>query len=148
MRLIPPWSLNRLIVLLLLGGLLMLMIDIRWEHRVELGRQWETWIPLVYIGLMLMVGILSLYRWERWSQKVLMVGFALGIVGGLLGIWFHGMADPVGNFVRVFAAWRIPLGTNGGIKVSNSGPPMIAPMAFIGIGLMGLLACYKQFRSD
>jgi len=36
---ILSWSLNRIIVLLLLGGLAGLMIDIQWEHRVELGRQ-------------------------------------------------------------------------------------------------------------
>lgn len=59
----------KLVVLVLLGGLLMLLIDIRWEHRVELGRQWETWIPLIYIGLMLVAEVLSLYFWESWGQK-------------------------------------------------------------------------------
>jgi hypothetical protein len=125
----------------------MLLIDIRWEHRVELGRQWETWIPLVYIGLMLIAGVLSLYRWQGWGPKALQVGFALGIIVGLLGVWFHGGKDPVGNLLRVFTAWVIPLGTNGGVKVSSE-PPVIAPLAFVGLGLLGLLACSKRFRAE
>ncbi|MEA2552743.1 MAG: hypothetical protein QOJ65_919, partial [Fimbriimonadaceae bacterium] len=47
MKSILSWSLNRIIILALLGGLASLMLDIRWEHRVELARRWETWIPLV-----------------------------------------------------------------------------------------------------
>lgn len=124
----------------------MLLIDIRWEHRVELGRQWETWIPLVYIGLMLVVGVLSLYKWEGWGPRVLQIGFALGIIVGLLGVWFHGGRDPFGNLLRVFEAWTIPLGTNGGVKVSSE-PPVVAPFAFIGLALLGLLACAKRFRT-
>jgi hypothetical protein len=144
-RFLQSWSLNRIIVLILLGGLATLLMDIRWEHRVELGRQWETWIPLVYIGLMLVVGIISLYRWEGSWPKILQVGFALGVIVGLLGVWFHGGKDPVGNLLRVFTAWTIPLGTNGGVKVSSE-PPVIAPLAFVGLGLLGILACSKRFR--
>ena len=71
MRSILSWSLNRVIVLALLGGLASLMIDIRWEHRVELARQWETWIPLIYIGLMLIAGVIGLYNWNSWGRRVL-----------------------------------------------------------------------------
>jgi len=146
MKALSSWSLSKLIVLVLLGGLLMLLIDIRWEHRVELGRQWETWIPLIYIGLMIVAGVVSLYLWEGLGPRILQVGFALGIIVGLLGVWFHGGKNPVGNLARVFTAWTIPLGTNGGVKVSSE-PPVIAPLAFVGLGLLGLLACTKRFRT-
>ena len=75
MRSIRSWSLNRIIVLLLLGGLLSLMTDIRWEHRVELARQWQTWIPLNYGGLMLIAGIVGLYWWDSWGRRILQVAF-------------------------------------------------------------------------
>jgi hypothetical protein len=146
MKFLSSWSLSKLIVLVLLGGLLMLLIDIRWEHRVELGRQWETWIPLIYIGVMLIIGVLSLSKWEGWGPRLLQAGFALGIIVGLLGVWFHGGRDPIGNVLRVFKAWAIPLGTNGGVKVSSE-PPVIAPLAFVGLGLLGLLACARRFRA-
>jgi hypothetical protein len=144
---ISSWSLNRILVLVLLGGLATLLIDIRWEHRVELGRQWETWIPLVYIGLMLIAGGVGIYKWGSWGPRVLQVGFSIALVVGALGVWFHGGKDPVGSLLRVLTAWRIPLGTNGGIKISSE-PPIMAPLAFIGLGLIGLLACSKRFRAD
>jgi hypothetical protein len=139
--------LNRIIVLVLLGGLASLMIDIRWEHRVELARRWETWIPLVYIGLMLLAGVVGLYRWESWGRMVLQVGFSLCLIVGALGTWFHSQKDPVGNFRRVLTAWTAPLGTNGGVKTGTT-PPEMAPLAFIGLGLMGLLACSKCFQCE
>ena len=147
MRAIQSWSLNRIIVLLLLGGLAGLLIDIRWEHRVELGRQWETWIPLVYIGLMLIIGVVGLYRWNSWGRRILQVGFSLSLIVGALGVWFHSKGDPVGNFRRVLTAWMVPVGTNGGVKIGST-PPEMAPMAFVGLGLIGLLACSKRFQCD
>jgi hypothetical protein len=148
MKFLQSWSLNRIIVLVLLGGLAMLLVEIRWEHRVELGRQWETWIPLVYIGLMLVVGVIGLYRWESWGPRILQVGFALGMIVGLLGVWFHGGGkDVLSHLLRVLTAWTIPLGTNGGVKVSSE-PPVLAPLAFVGLGLLGILACSKRFRRD
>ena len=147
MRSILSWSLNKIIVLFLLGGLASLMLDIRWEHRVELGRQWQTWIPLVYVGLMLIAGVIGLYRWNSSGRRVLQIGFSLCLIVGALGVWFHSKGDPVGNFRRVLTAWAVPVGTNGGVKIGST-PPEMAPMAFIGLGLIGLLACSKRFRSE
>jgi hypothetical protein len=147
MRSILSWSLNRIIVLLLLGGLASLMIDIRWEHRVELARQWETWIPLVYIGLMLVAGLVGLYKWNSWGRRILQVGFFVSMVVGVLGTWFHSQKDPVNNFRRVLTAWTVPLGTNGGIKTGST-PPEMAPLAFVGLGLIGLLCCARRFQCD
>ena len=147
MRSILSWSLNRIIVLLLLGGLASLMIDIRWEHRVELGRQWQTWIPLVYIGLMLIAGVVGVYEWNSWGRRVLQIGFSAALIVGALGVWFHSKGDLVGNFRRVLTAWAVPVGTNGGVKIGST-PPELAPMAFMGLGLIGLLCCSRRFRCE
>jgi hypothetical protein len=123
------------------------MLDIRWEHRVELGRQWQTWIPLVYIGLMLIAGGLGLYHWNSWGRRVLQVGFSLCLIVGALGVWFHSKGDPVGNFRRVLTAWAVPVGTNGGVKIGST-PPEMAPMAFLGLGLIALLCCSRHFEGQ
>jgi hypothetical protein len=144
---LKSWSLNGVIVLILLGGLANLLIDIRWEHRVELGRQWETWIPIVYSGLMLIAGVVGLYWWDSWGRRVLQLGFSLALIVGALGVWFHGGNDHVGSLLRVLTAWKVPLGTNGGVKIGST-PPELAPLAFAGLGLIGLLACAKRFQCD
>ena len=147
MKSILSWSLNRILVLALLGGFASLMIDIRWEHRVELARQWETWIPLVYIGLMLIAGVVGLYQWNGWGRRVLQVGFSLCLIVGVLGVWFHSKGDPIGNFRLVLTGWTVPLGSNGGIKI-GSAPPEMAPLAFVGLGLIGLLCCSRRFLCE
>ena len=55
--------------------------------------------------------------------------------------------DHVGGVLRVLTAWKLPLGANGGVKVGST-PPELAPLAFVGLGLIGLLACAKRFQSD
>lgn len=147
MQSIMSWSLNRIIALGLLFGLIGLMSEIRWEHRVELGRQWQTWIPLVYIGLMIVIGVIGLIRWESWGRRLLLFGFAFGIIIGALGVYFHGGDNLFGNLSQVLASWGIPLGTNGGVKVSSE-PPILAPLAFIGVGLLGILVCSRRFRAE
>jgi hypothetical protein len=75
------------------------------------------------------------------------VGFSVCLVVGVLGTWFHSQKDRVGNFRRVLTAWAVPLGTNGGIKTGST-PPEMAPLTFVGLGLIGLLCCSRRFRSN
>jgi len=41
---------------------------------------------------------------------------------------------------NVLLAWRVPLGQDGGIKMGSQ-PPALAPLAFCGLGFLGLLVC-------
>jgi hypothetical protein len=123
------------------------MFDIRWEHRVELGRQWPPWIPLIYIGLMLIVGIAGLYWWGTWGRRILQIGFSISLIVGVLGAWFHSQQGPVGTFSRVLTSWSVPIGTNGGVKTGST-PPEVAPLAFVGLGIFGLLACARRFQCE
>lgn len=141
------WTLNKLIALTALAGMATLMIEIRWEHREVLGEQWESWIPLVYVGVMLVTGLAALRFWERSGRQALLVGFALAVVVGTLGVWFHSIGHPVTALLQVLGAWLVPIGQNGGTKV-QSAPPVMAPLSFIGVGLIGLFACLRRFSIE
>ena len=41
---------------------------------------------------------------------------------------------------RVGRAWALPAGENGGEK-PGAAPPVLAPLALCGLGLLGLIAC-------
>jgi hypothetical protein len=73
----PTTKLRRGIIALLLLGLLLLMLEIRFEHREVLAERWETYIPLVYCAGMLMLGAVGLYAWDGWGRPLLLVGFGL-----------------------------------------------------------------------
>jgi len=135
-----PATLSKLMVIGLLGALSLLLAEIRFEHREALGEAWQSWIPLLYSGAMLAVGVAALTRWHRGGRQVLLVGFGVAFLIGILGLWFHSEGHPISGMLQVLAAWALRPGDNGGIKAGA--PPVLAPLAFVGLGSMGVLACW------
>jgi len=125
----------------LLGGFALLLCEIRFEHREVLAEQWQAYLPLAYCGAMLPLGVGGLAGWEKWGRRTLLLGFALALVIGAMGVWFHTTGHPVRGVGRVLSAWLLRPGENGGVKPELSGPPAMAPFAFFGLGSIGLLAC-------
>ncbi len=136
---------DRRLAAFLVGGAAFLLFELRFEHREVLGETWRSWIPLVYCGLTLVAGGCALLRWHTWGRRALGALFALGIVVGLLGFWFHTDGHLLGGIRDLLGAWRIPLGQNGGIKMGSQ-PPALAPLAFCGVGTLGVLVCGKPMR--
>lgn len=124
----------------MLGGVALLFFELRFEHREVLGETWRSWIPLVYTGVTLLAGGIALFRWDAGGRRVLAVLFGIGIAVGLLGFWFHTDGHVFTGLRDVLSAWAIPPGQNGGIKIGSK-PPALAPLAFCGIGTLGLLIC-------
>jgi hypothetical protein len=44
--------------------------------------------------------------------------------------------------IQVLSAWALLPGQDGGVKIGSQ-PPALAPAAFCGLGLLGLLACRR-----
>jgi hypothetical protein len=143
----PTTNLRRGIVALLLLGLLVLMVEIRFEHREVMAERWETYIPLVYCAAMLMLGAVGLYAWHTWGRLLLLVGFGLAFAIGAMGLWLHSDGQPAKSLRRVLIAWTLPPGDNGGVKPQLSGPPVMAPLAFLGLGAIGMIACARRRSS-
>jgi hypothetical protein len=141
-----PTTLSKLMVVALLGALSLLLVEIRFEHRTVLGEAWQAWIPLFYCGGMVAVGAGGLARWHRGGRRVLLVGFAVAFLIGLLGLWFHSDGHPISGVLQVLRAWTLRPGADGGVKVGA--PPVLAPLAFIGLGSMGVLACSWRFPAE
>ena len=127
----------------LLGGALLLLCELRFEHREALGETWHSWIPLVYAAVTLFAGALALWRWSDRGRRALGAWFSLGIAVGLAGLWFNTGGHPVHALRAVIGIWRAPIGADGGIK-QGSAPPALAPLAFCGLGALGALACFTS----
>ncbi|HXN83953.1 MAG TPA: hypothetical protein VN883_15845 [Myxococcales bacterium] len=136
----PMRDRDQRLALALLGGTALLLCELRFEHREALGETWRSWIPLAYAAVTLLAGLVALLRWEAGGRRVLAFLFGAGIAVGLLGFWFHTGGHLLTGLRDVLAAWRIPLGQDGGIKM-GSRPPALAPLAFCGLGTLGLLVC-------
>lgn len=186
------WTLNRLIVLVLLGAFVGLLLEIRYTHRHVLGEHSLSWTPLIYTSLMVLLGALGLGLWERGGRRMLLAGFALAFVVGLLGFWLHTMGNPLAGLRRELSAWAMPIETpakkepNGKQAQSDEAkhhetlgstdtaakkqdttesdsaehgndhahhattdqPPVFAPLCFLGLGLLGVLACLPRFQPE
>ncbi len=128
-------SLNERVVAAVLAGSALLLAEVRFEHRVVLAEAWRAWLPLGYAAALLLGGSVALLRWQRGGRTVLAALFALAFVVGALGMWFHSGGHPLTHLVRVLSAGRDRKATSG------SAPPVLAPGAFWGLGLIGLIAC-------
>jgi hypothetical protein len=124
----------------LLGGAAFLLLEVRFEHREVLGETWRGWIPLSCAALLIAVGVPAWFAWASKGRKLLMALFSLSIATGLLGAWFHSGGRPFRSAARVVSAWALPPGQDGGEK-PGAAPPLLAPLAFSGLGVLGLLAC-------
>lgn len=127
---------DRLLAALVIGGAASLLLELRFEHRDALAHEPGSWIPLAYCAVLVLAGAVALFRWRSWGRPALGSLFALGIVVGLCGVWFHNGGHPFEAFSTIFAAWR-------GLKIGDR-PPPLAPLSFCGLGAIGALVCFQK----
>src|ERR1700682_5403777 len=89
----------------LLGGVLLLVVELRFEHREVLGETWRSWIPLVYGGATVLGGCVALFRWHAGGRRLLAALFGAGLLVGLAGFWFHTGGHPFNAVMNALAAW-------------------------------------------
>jgi hypothetical protein len=133
------WTLNKLVVSVLLFGFCILLIQVRYDHRSVIGEDAIGWIPIVFSIVMIVVSLFGLLFWRRGGRGVLKGFYFLAIVIGLVGFWYHTNGKVVRAVQHDLSAWirKIP---------DEDKPPAFAPLAFAGFGLLGLLACAKRFQ--
>ncbi len=136
---------DKLILLVLAGGFLMLGVEVRYLHREVLSEHWQAVIPLVFAPLAAVVCGLALIgsRLGRWVCSVVM---AVGLGVGALGAWLHSEGE-VAPFTRLMTA-SITARANGGDDESrdksepDEGPPVLAPLSLSGLSAVGLLVAF------
>jgi hypothetical protein len=119
------------------GGFLLLLCEIRFEHRAVIVDDWRPWIPIVFCGLMLVVIPIATHFWDRGGKKVLVGSYCLTACLGILGLVFHSEGHFMQRLFEVFSVWWSTLQTGAAIKAPH--PPLLAPAALMGLGSIGLL---------
>src|SRR2546427_7624396 len=119
---------DRRFATVLLGGVVLLLCELRFEHREVLGENWRSWIPLIYAAVTLLGGLVALLRWDGKGRRVLAMLFGAGIVVGLLGFWFHTDGHLVTGRRNALLPWRAPPARDGGTRMGTH-PRALAPLA-------------------
>lgn len=131
---------QRLLLLLLWSGVLLLLLEIRFEHQAMLGETWQAWIPLGYLTLLAFVIPIGLITIDRIGSKLLAIAFVGLIIVGSLGFWFHAKGKLSQRLRAILTTVQSQPGqllTNG--DVDDTTAPLLAPLSLVGLGTMGLL---------
>ncbi|MBS2009899.1 MAG: hypothetical protein JST01_22810 [Cyanobacteria bacterium SZAS TMP-1] len=137
-QLSKPRIAQKVAALMLLLGLALLLIEVRFEHQAVLGKKWQAWIPIIYSSIMLVAGGVSLTFWDRGGRLILKLGFGIAPVVGLTGFWLHSKGDP---WMAMCMVLKVICMMPGKIPLDGGGPPVLAPLALAGLGLLGLVIC-------
>lgn len=119
---------DRLLCGAVAAGYLFLAVDTTLEHLVVIRSRWYAGIPPVAAALEALVLGLACALWSPATRRLARAALAISMGIGLLGLYFH-------NADRLVAG----LDLTAGLLM----PPLIAPLAFAGQGIVGLLALWE-----
>ncbi len=126
---------------LLLGGISLLLAEIRFEHQAVLADKWQAWIPIAYLSASLLLGTLGLICIRSFGKKLFLVLFSGLAVVGILGFGFHSLGKPIKQLSDVVSVDFSPPGQLKSDDSGDSHPPILAPLALVGLGLLGVSTC-------
>jgi hypothetical protein len=138
---LPRWPLARVLMLCLSGAFFCLMCDLRIEHVEAVHHRSIAWMPILFSAVMTVACFVSTVWWNRPTKRVMVPLFALAILIGASGLYLHNDGQFLGAVKTIIAAW-----TDSRMQHEDA-PPQLAPMAFCGLGAIGLLTCVNRFRS-
>ncbi len=149
-------SLNRFLFAFLTVGFLFLLVETYLEHSPILGEEKPALIPILFSALATVVFALTTAAWRRFSLGVARGVCVLAIGVGLVGLYFHleerlethaaivapAMADPEER--------REPATDEeaGHEEPGEMKPAWLAPLAFVGMGVLGLAAASRRLPAE
>lgn len=116
-------------------GFLGLTVDVFLEHYFATRSiRPQQWIPIVFGPLAGAIALVTAWRLEAVTLRLFAYTSSISIGVGGLGLYFHGqaMARNFESFSEIFN-WQWLFG------VLPHAPPLGAPTAFVGMGVLGLL---------
>jgi len=132
-----PIAKNRLLLIFVGVNLMFTGIDVALAHSINKYIPVYEWIPIIYFpfGALSCLMIAFQAQPKKWTALVHIAFMMMGIIVGILGTAFHGYAvlNPAGYLTW---AWIV------------FGSPILAPLAFAGISLLGLYAVTEEINDQ
>ncbi len=113
-----------------------LAADVFLEHYFTIhSMRPPQWIPVVFGPLAGVIALVTAWRFDALTLRLFGLAAWLSIATGGLGLYYHGTA-----VTRNLDSLRDLLNSQTLFAVLPHAPPLGAPMAFVGMGVLGLLA--------
>jgi hypothetical protein len=129
----------------LVTGFLLMMLDIRFEHRQVVGEEKIAWVPIFYSMAMLFLIPAGVLFFKKGGKHLLTICYAGALIVGTLGIYMHSNGQLIARLVDVLSVWQ----KWGAAAETNAPfyPPILAPFSFLGLGSIGLFLNLRDLRS-
>lgn len=133
-----PVSRDQVMLLIAAVNEIFLGIDIYLAHLISGTIVPREWIPIIFgpiAGVMLLVAGLIALRNRLFASALASIVFVSSIVVGVMGSYFH--------IIRA-AQPSAPLGSILSVEMLVDAPPFLAPLAFAGVAILGLVAAWVE----
>jgi hypothetical protein len=133
-----PFSRDQVMLLIAAVNEIFLGIDIYLAHLISGTIVPREWIPIIFgpvAGLLLLVAGLIALRARLFASTLASLVFLSSILVGALGSFFH--------IIRA-AQPTAPIGSILSVELLVNAPPFLAPLAFAGVALLGLVAAWVE----
>jgi hypothetical protein len=137
-----PFSRDQLMLLIAAVNEIFLGIDIYLAHMISGTIVPNEWIPIVFgptAGVLLLIAGLIALRFRIFATVLANIVFIASIVVGLLGAYFH--------VVRAILPTG-PIGQQVTLNLLVWAPPVIGPLVFSLVGLIGISAAWVEDIPD
>jgi uncharacterized membrane protein (UPF0136 family) len=137
-----PLSRDQLVLLLVAVNQLFLGLETLLTHGANGTIRWNEWIPIYsgfIAGILLFIAGLLARNHRHWSVPLATFVFIGSLIVGIMGTVFH-----LSRGLLPDAAF----GERVSISLMVWAPPVLAPLAFAGVALIGLSAAYEEDPID
>jgi hypothetical protein len=141
-RRLPPLSRDQLILLVVVLNQIFLAIDIYLAHSISGTIMPNEWIPIIFgpiAGIVLLLAGIIAFKNRPLATAIATLVCVLSILVGLLGAYFH--------WRRAILPYA-PAGQQVTVTLLVWAPPVIAPLMFALVGVLGFLAAWSELPPD
>jgi len=133
------FTLNRLLVLTASAGFAFLLADTIIEHFNTFTQETMSFIPPIFSLIGFITGVITVLNWKPELVRFMHIIFFAAFIIAAAGLYFHIVEEMS----------EVNLTTEEQLHEANEKEkPLLAPLAFAGVGVMGLLGTYRKWNAE
>ena len=138
-----PLSRDQIVLLLTALTQAFLGLDTYLAHVLDGTIRGGEWVPILFgpaaCVALLLAGALAGLRWWSVAMGLAFAVLLASVAVGVAGVWLHGLRALLPD---------APAGSRVTLYLFVWGPPVLGPLAFVGVAIMGMSAAWHESPAD